>query len=94
MVTMTNGIHPWPPSAPPVSASVISEEARWEGKIISRGDIRVEGTASGELVTTGSLTVAANAHVDGAIRAAKIVLDGEFRGQVVCDGAAGASIRE
>jgi cytoskeletal protein CcmA (bactofilin family) len=37
------------------------------------------------MMTTASLTMAAHAHVDATIRAAKIVLAGEFRGQVVCD---------
>jgi cytoskeletal protein CcmA (bactofilin family) len=46
----------------------------------------VEGTASGEMATTGSLTMAANARVvDATIRAGKIVLAGEFRGHLVCD---------
>jgi cytoskeletal protein CcmA (bactofilin family) len=83
---MTNGTHPSPRSASPVSESVISAEAVWEGKIIAQGDIRVEGTASGEMATTGSLTMAANARVvDATIRAGKIVLAGEFRGHLVCD---------
>jgi cytoskeletal protein CcmA (bactofilin family) len=82
---MMNGANLSSPSASPVSESVISEEAVWDGKITSRGDIHVEGTASGEMVTSGSLTMAANAHVDAKIRAAKIVLAGEFQGQVVCD---------
>ncbi len=67
------------------SESVLSAEATWEGKIRSRGDLRIEGIVHGELETSGSLTVAARAHVDGTVLANKVVLAGEIEGQVLCN---------
>jgi cytoskeletal protein CcmA (bactofilin family) len=70
---------------PAVSESFVSAEAVWEGKIITGGDVRVEGTVHGEVETNGALTVAPRAHIDGTIKARRIVLAGEIKGQVVCD---------
>lgn len=70
---------------PETHGNLVSAEALWEGTIETRGDVRVEGTVHGEVRTAGSLTVAVGAHVDGSIRARKIVLAGDMKGQVLCD---------
>lgn len=82
---MTNELQRFPQDVPVGSESLVSGEAVWEGTIKSRGDLRVEGIVRGELQTTGSLTVAPRAHVDGIVRAKKIVLAGQMAGEVLCD---------
>ena len=67
------------------SESVVSAEATWEGKISSRGDLRIEGIVHGELETNGSLIVTPRAHVDGTVLANASVLAGEIDGQVLCN---------
>ena len=62
------------------SDSVLSPEAVWEGRITTSGDLRIEGTMHGDVRANASLTVAAQAHLDGTVSAQKIVLAGSWRG--------------
>jgi len=64
--------------------SLVAAEAVWEGKLITSGQLRVEGTLHGEIQTPSSVFVAANAHLDGSIRAGSIVVAGEVEGKVEC----------
>ncbi len=67
------------------SECVIDADAVWEGKIESRGSLRIEGTAHGELEVTETLTVGSLAQVDGTVRARTIVLGGDLTGTIQCD---------
>lgn len=70
--------------AAPAQGSFVASEAVWEGKLVTSGNLRVEGTVHGEVQTTATVFVAANAHLDGVIRAGNIVVAGEVEGQVEC----------
>lgn len=69
---------------PAVQGSLVAAEAVWEGKLLTDGNLRVEGTVHGEVQTGGTLFVAANAHIDGTIQARSILLGGEIEGQIRC----------
>lgn len=69
---------------PAVQGSLVAAEAVWEGKLITNGNVRVEGTVRGEVQTAGMLFVAANARIDGTIQARSILLAGEIEGQIHC----------
>lgn len=71
--------------APTIQGSLVAAEAVWEGKLITNGNLRVEGTVHGEVQTTGTLFVAAHAHIDGTIQARSILLAGEIEGQIHCN---------
>jgi cytoskeletal protein CcmA (bactofilin family) len=68
----------------PLNGSFVAAEAVWEGKLVTNGNLRVEGTMHGEIETPASVVVAANAHLDGSIRAGSIVVAGEVEGKVEC----------
>jgi cytoskeletal protein CcmA (bactofilin family) len=68
----------------PSGGSFVAAEAVWEGKLITNGQLRVEGTLHGEVQTPSSVFVAANAHLDGTIRAGSIVVAGEVEGTIEC----------
>jgi cytoskeletal protein CcmA (bactofilin family) len=70
--------------SPHVQGSFIAAEAVWEGKLVTNGNVRVEGTLHGEIQTSATIFVAANAHLDGVVRAGSIVVAGEVEGQVQC----------
>ncbi|MFN8558180.1 MAG: polymer-forming cytoskeletal protein [Dehalococcoidia bacterium] len=76
------------PEAPALQggASLVSKDAVWDGKLVSTGDIRIEGVLQGEIETSGALFVAANARVQATVRAKNIVLAGEIEGHVRCEG--------
>lgn len=65
--------------------SLIAKDATWEGKLNCSGNVRVEGTLRGEIQTTGTLFVAAEAHVDGSVRARNVTLAGEIQGDMTVD---------
>lgn len=69
-------------AAPGIQGSLVAADAVWEGKLVTDGNVRVEGTVHGEVQTTGTLFVAANAHIDGTVQARNILLAGEVEGQI------------
>lgn len=66
-------------------ASLVAKDAVWEGKLICSGNVRIEGTLRGEVETDGTLFVAAEAQVDGTVRARNVTLAGEIKGDLHCD---------
>lgn len=78
---------PVPPPAPAVSAetvTLVSKGARWEGKLSSEGDIRVEGALNGEIETDGTVFLAEQAKVRGTINARNVLIAGEVEGEIFC----------
>ncbi len=75
------------PSLAPASggASLVSKDAVWDGKLNCSGDVRIEGVLQGEVETTGTLFVAAEARVHGTVHARNVMLAGEIEGQLRCD---------
>jgi cytoskeletal protein CcmA (bactofilin family) len=65
--------------------SLVAKEAVWDGKLSSTGDVRVEGRLQGEIQTGGTLYVAAQARVQGMVRARNVILAGEIEGQLRCE---------
>lgn len=65
--------------------SLIAKDATWEGKLNCSGNVRVEGTLRGDIQTTGTLFVAAEAHVDGSVRARNVTLAGEIQGDMTVE---------
>jgi cytoskeletal protein CcmA (bactofilin family) len=66
------------------TASLVARDAIWEGKLVCSGNVRIEGTLRGEIETTGTLFVAAEARVEGTVRARNVTLAGEIQGDLHC----------
>lgn len=64
--------------------SLVSKDAVWEGKLNCAGDIRIEGRVNGEVETRGTLFIAAEAHIEGTVRARNVMLAGELTGDLAC----------
>ena len=75
------------PSMAPATggASLVSRDAVWDGKLNCSGDVRIEGVLQGEVETTGTLFVAAEARVNGIVRARNVMLAGAIEGQLRCE---------
>ena len=67
------------------SASLVAKDAMWEGKLVCSGNVRIEGALRGEIETTGTLVVAAEARVDGTVRARNVTLADEIKGDLQCE---------
>jgi cytoskeletal protein CcmA (bactofilin family) len=64
--------------------SLVAKDAIWEGKLVCSGNVRIEGTLRGEIETAGTLFVAAEARVEGSVRARMVTLAGEVQGDLQC----------
>lgn len=67
------------------SASLVAKDAIWEGKLVCTGNVRIEGQLKGEIETSATLFVAAEASVDGTVRARNVTLAGEIKGDLHCE---------
>ncbi|HZU77854.1 MAG TPA: polymer-forming cytoskeletal protein [Dehalococcoidia bacterium] len=67
------------------SVTLVAVEASWEGKLHSDGDVRIEGTVRGEVVSAATLVIAPHARVHASIRARNIMLAGDVEGDITCD---------
>lgn len=66
------------------TASLVARDAIWEGKLVCSGNVRIEGTLRGEIETTGTVYVIAEARVEGTVRARNVTLGGEIQGDLHC----------
>jgi len=65
-------------------STVLSGGTAWQGSLKTQGSVRVEGQLAGEIDATDTVFVAEGAQVDAKIRAAFVVLAGQFKGEVNC----------
>ncbi|HEY8491686.1 MAG TPA: polymer-forming cytoskeletal protein [Dehalococcoidia bacterium] len=72
------------PAVTPETVTLVSKGARWEGKLSSEGDIRVEGALNGEIETDGTVFLAEQAKVRGTINARNVLIAGEVEGEIFC----------
>lgn len=67
--------------AKPAVPSIISADLSINGNLDSKGDIQVDGTVEGDIVSN-KLTVSSSAVVRGAIEAETVVIAGSVTGQI------------
>jgi len=66
------------------SASVVSLGSVWQGSLKIEGSVKIEGRVTGEVEAKKMVFVAEGAQVDAKVRAALVVIAGEFKGEVFC----------
>lgn len=66
------------------SESLIDRHSHFNGVYRTSHDLRIEGTAEGEIECDGTVTVAPDAHVEAKVRANNVILAGEASGDIVC----------
>lgn len=70
-------------SAQPELMALLGEGARFEGKLIFEGRVRIDGAFQGEIVSDGTLVIGDAAVVEAAITVSTlIVLGGTVRGDI------------
>jgi len=65
---------------------VIGENSKLEGKIISEGSIRIDGTLNGDVDSKGNVIIGSNATVNGDISTNDIKISGIVNGNIVAKG--------
>ncbi|MEA2015358.1 MAG: polymer-forming cytoskeletal protein [Actinomycetota bacterium] len=68
--------------------SIITNEASIEGKIYSPGSIKIEGNATGEIVSRKEVAIGQGGKVRANIKAKNIVIEGNFLGNIILIGEA------
>lgn len=67
------------------SESLIDRHSHFNGVYRTTHDLRVEGSAEGEIECDGTLIVAPDAHIDAKVRARNVVIAGAASGEIMCD---------
>ncbi|MFN8472672.1 MAG: polymer-forming cytoskeletal protein [Anaerolineae bacterium] len=67
------------------SESLIDRHSHFNGLYRTSHDLRVEGSAEGEIECDGTLTVAPEANIDAKVRARNVVISGAATGEIMCE---------
>lgn len=67
------------------SESLIDRHAHFNGLYRTSYDLRVEGSAEGEIECDGTLTIAPDANIDAKVRARNVVIAGAATGEIMCE---------
>ena len=62
--------------------TILSNGVKIEGKILSKGNIRVEGEINGEISCEDSIVVGEKANINGKINAVSILVGGKVTGTI------------
>lgn len=65
-------------------ASIVSSGSTFQGSLKVDDSVRIEGQVTGEIEAHNTVYVAEGAQVDAKVRAAFVVIAGQFQGEVVC----------
>ncbi len=66
--------------------TIIGPSVQIEGDLISKGNVRVEGTLKGKLLTEKNLEVTPTAHIEANVSAANMVIAGAVNGDIKASG--------
>jgi len=69
-----------------VSESRVDSDSHFNGLYKTKQNLRIEGTAEGEIQCDGTLTVAEGARVEATVTASRVTIAGELEGEVECRG--------
>lgn len=62
--------------------TIISKGVNIDGKVISNGNVRLDGKIKGDLIVSGDLTCGDTSEVTGMMKSENIVLNGKMEGTV------------
>jgi len=65
--------------------SVIGKETEFEGTLIDKGSLRIDGKFKGKIRTEGSLILGEDAVVQANIKAKSVVIGGKVIGNIDCE---------
>lgn len=68
------------------SETVIGTGVRVKGALISDGDVTIEGKLSGEIKTSGDLTLGVNAVIKANVTGRNVTVSGQLKGNILADG--------
>lgn len=76
------------PSLARTAASLVDRQSSFDGQFRTEHDLRIEGSAAGQIHCGGMLTVERDATVKARVEARDLIVRGRIEGDVVCSGRA------
>ena len=67
------------------SVTIISEGVKLEGKLVSKGNVRIDGFISGDVQAAGNITIGEHGEIMGEIKAQVLIIGGKISGTVVAN---------
>jgi cytoskeletal protein CcmA (bactofilin family) len=67
------------------SVTIISEGVKLDGKLISKGNVRIDGIINGDLQAAGNITIGQHGEIIGEIKAQVIIIGGKIAGTVIAN---------
>lgn len=64
------------------NTTILKQDATFEGKLIFEGNVLVNGKFSGEIISSGELTVGDTGHLTGKVEIGTIIVHGEVHGDI------------
>uniref|UniRef100_A0A7C3MKN0 Polymer-forming cytoskeletal protein n=1 Tax=Dictyoglomus thermophilum TaxID=14 RepID=A0A7C3MKN0_DICTH len=71
---------------PEVMDTVIGGQSEFEGKLVSKASLRIDGRFKGDIEAKEAVIVGKTGFVDGNIKANKVIIIGEVVGNIICRG--------
>ncbi len=72
------------PTPPDRCVDVIAAGSKWKGMLNIQDSVRIEGQLNGEVEAKGTIHISEGATVEAKLRAAFIIISGNFKGEVRC----------
>jgi cytoskeletal protein CcmA (bactofilin family) len=72
------------PTPPERCVDVIAAGSKWKGVLNIQDSVRIEGQVNGEVEAKGTIHIAEGAVVEAKLKAAFIIVAGNFKGEVRC----------
>ncbi len=66
-------------------STLLGPGAEYQGKLVFKGQVRIEGRFSGEIQSDGKLVLGRNAEVDATIRVQELEVQGTLRGDILVE---------
>lgn len=71
-------------ASPDKCTNVIAAGSRWKGSLAIPDSVRIEGQFNGDIDARGTVQIAEGAVVEAKIKAAFVVISGQFKGEIRC----------
>jgi cytoskeletal protein CcmA (bactofilin family) len=65
--------------------SIISNGVRIDGNLVSRGNVRIDGSVTGNITVDGNLTVGEASQLNGEVKAKNVTMSGKLTGKIFAE---------
>jgi cytoskeletal protein CcmA (bactofilin family) len=67
------------------SVTIISEGVKLDGKLNSKGNVRIDGSITGDIQAAGNVTIGVHGDIAGEVKAQVIIIGGKISGTVIAN---------